>query len=96
MGAKEIGEVAVATISARAAERDSGEGERSMASAVKAFNAMTSVGLTETEGWLFMVLLKISRSRRGKFVVDDYIDGAAYMMLAGECEQKLAEKNKQK
>lgn len=67
----------------RAAERDT-EAERSMKSTVNAFNAMFGKDLTETEGWQFMVLLKMSRAKQGKFRDDDYIDGAAYFALAGE------------
>lgn len=68
----------------RASERDT-ESERSMARTVKAFNAMFNKDLTETEGWQFMELLKMSRSVGGKFREDDFIDGAAYAALAGEC-----------
>lgn len=68
----------------RASERDT-ESERSMARTVKAFNAMFNKDLTETEGWQFMELLKMSRSVGGKFREDDFVDGAAYAALAGEC-----------
>lgn len=67
----------------RAAQRDSAEGERSMAACVNAFNAMFGTSLTETQGWHFMALLKMARSRN-KFNPDDFEDGAAYFALAGE------------
>lgn len=67
----------------RAAQRDSEDGERSMKACVDAFNAMFGHSLTETQGWQFMVLLKMARSRN-KFNPDDYEDGAAYTGLAGE------------
>ncbi len=67
----------------RAAQRDSEDGERSMKACVDAFNAMFGHNLTETQGWQFMVLLKMARSRK-KFNPDDYEDGAAYTGLAGE------------
>ncbi len=67
----------------RAAQRDSEDGERSMKACVDAFNAMFGHNLTETQGWQFMVLLKMARSRN-KFNPDDYEDGAAYTGLAGE------------
>ena len=67
----------------RAAQRDSEDGERSMKATVDAFNAMFGHKLTETQGWQFMVLLKMARSRN-KFNPDDYEDGAAYTGLAGE------------
>lgn len=68
----------------RASERDRPEGERSMAACVRAFNALFGYTLTEEQGWLFMALLKVSRSHGGKFRRDDYVDAAAYMALAGE------------
>lgn len=67
----------------RASERDK-EQERSMKSCVEAFNALTGESLTETEGWIFMVVLKLARSQGGSFKTDDYIDMAAYAALAGE------------
>lgn len=67
----------------RAAQRDNEDGERSMKACVDAFNAMFGHNLTETQGWQFMVLLKMARSRN-KFNSDDYEDGAAYTGLAGE------------
>ena len=75
----------------RAADRDT-DSERSMAACVNAFNAMYGHNLTETEGWQFMVFLKISRSKGGNVRMDDYIDGAAYLALAGECASKGAQK----
>lgn len=68
----------------RAASRDQPEGERSMARCVRAFNAMFGKDLTETEGWQFMELLKMSRSAVGTHNPDDFEDGSAYCALAGE------------
>ena len=82
-------------ISDRAAERDAINGERSMARAVQMFNAWregsTGPGLSQRDGWIFMVLLKLSRARQGKFRRDDYVDAAAYCALAGECQQQIEE-----
>jgi hypothetical protein len=72
----------------RAQLRDKPEGERSMATIVEAFNALTGKTLTEAEGWEFMLLLKMVRGRQGSFHADDYVDGAAYFGLLGECESK--------
>lgn len=74
-------------IGERAAERDT-ESERSMEATVNAFNAMFGTNLTEVQGWQFMELLKMSRSRGGKFRLDDFVDGAAYAALAGETAGK--------
>lgn len=78
---------AAETIGNRASERDT-ESERSMRKTVTAFNAMFGHNLTETQGWQFMELLKMARSTGGKFRLDDYLDGAAYAALAGECAGK--------
>lgn len=68
----------------RAAARDV-EGERSMARCVQAFNALTGANISERDGWLFMVVLKMARATAGsKGTLDDYEDGAAYFALAGE------------
>lgn len=68
----------------RAATRDQPSGERSMVRAVATFNALTEAQLSEREGWLFMVCLKLARAQGGGHNPDDYVDGAAYAALAGE------------
>jgi hypothetical protein len=70
------------TIEARGRLRDSGK-ERSMARTVAAFNAVTGQSLTETQGWIFMAVLKLAREGSGHDP-DNFVDGAAYMALAGE------------
>jgi hypothetical protein len=70
------------TIEARGRLRDNGQ-ERSMARTVKAFNAITGLALTETQGWVFMAVLKLARESGGHDP-DNFVDGAAYMALAGE------------
>lgn len=74
----------------RASQRDCEDGERSMAATVNSFNAMYGTHLTEQQGWMFMVFLKAARAKNGKFVKDDYEDGAAYFALAGEAASKEA------
>jgi hypothetical protein len=70
----------------RAAQRDQPGGERSMARAVAAFNAMYGTQLTTVQGWQFMVLLKMSRAASNPAIyrADDYVDQSAYSALAGE------------
>ena len=63
---------------------DNPEGERSMGSTVRAFEAVSGVAMTEEQGWLFMALLKAVRSQQGNLRLDSYVDGAAYFALAGE------------
>lgn len=68
----------------RANQRDTLQ-ERSMARCVAGFNGLTGHELTEEQGWLFMAVLKMARAQNGRTVCrDDYVDGAAYIALAGE------------
>lgn len=77
----------------RATTYDAPEGERSMAKTVAMFNKLTDNSLSEEDGWMFMVLLKVVRSQQGNYREDNYADGAAYMALAGEtASQKRAKK----
>lgn len=69
----------------RAAQRDTQNGERSMARAVAIFNAWTDYKLTEEDGWRFMIALKQAREIQGNFNGDDYEDLTAYGGLLGEC-----------
>lgn len=72
-------------IGSRASSRDL-EAERSMKRAVAAFNTLTGHRLSETEGWLFMSVLKLARATGGGFSKDDLLDAAAYCALALERE----------
>lgn len=83
MNAIDLMQKGMNAIGDRANERDT-ESERSMCSAVGAFNAMYGTSLTEEQGWAFMVLLKMSRAKGGEVRKDDYVDGAAYFALMGE------------
>lgn len=84
--ADEILAAAQETLRKRATTRDQAGGERSMARAVAAFNALTGHKMTTREGWLFMAVLKLARATTagGRHNADDYVDGAAYFALAGE------------
>ena len=82
--AHEFLEKGVGHMKDRASQRDAEDGERSMKRCVEAFNALEGTNLTETQGWKFMVMLKMARSVSGDFTADDYEDMAAYAGLAGE------------
>jgi hypothetical protein len=79
-------EEAKAQMEARAKLRDSESGERTAGKIAKVFNAITDRDLTESEVWLLLVVLKIVRSRGGKYHRDDYVDMAAYSALWAEHE----------
>ena len=65
-------------------DKDDKQEERSMGKTVAAFNALTGHSLTEEQGWLFMVALKMARAQQGQYKDDNYLDGTAYFALAGE------------
>lgn len=44
----------------------------------------------EDQAWL-VVLQKMARTFRGRYHADNYIDGAAYSAIAGECRQRQEE-----
>jgi len=69
----------------RAATYDSPEGERSMGRAVAAFNAITDHALAESEGWLFMQILKDVRDHQREVPHRDSLeDCIAYAALKAE------------
>jgi len=78
------------------ATRDTGTGERSLPLTVKLFNQLTGHNLDCREAAVFMTCLKLARAQVSVNngvppVIDDYIDGAAYLALAGEAVQQAAE-----
>lgn len=85
MKANEILRQAADVIEERGQLRDKPDGERSMARAVTAFNALTGSTMSELDGWLFMSVLKIARATAGKPHLDDCTDLAGYAALAAEC-----------
>jgi len=88
--ADEILRQAADVIEERGKLRDKPDGERSMARAVEAFNALTGATMSELEGWLFMSVLKIARATAGVPHLDDMTDLAGYAALAAECMDRPA------
>lgn len=69
----------------RGVEYDKQDGERSMAQTVAAFNVMTGNILSEQEGWLFMLILKLVRQQQSdKWHQDSSEDAIAYAALMAE------------
>lgn len=70
---------------ARAGEYDQPGGERSMAKTVAMFNVATGADLSESDGWLFMVFLKITRDQsRANCHLDACKDLVSYGSLYAE------------
>lgn len=73
----------------RSSTYDSPGGERSMGKAVAAFNAISGHTLSESEGWLFMTLLKAVRGfTREQYHADSFEDLIAYGALMAEAKSK--------
>jgi hypothetical protein len=69
----------------RAVEYDRPGGERSMSQTVEAFNAITKGVMSESEGWLFMQILKDVRDRHSVNGHRDSLeDSIAYSALKAE------------
>lgn len=73
---------------ARAKLRDTNSGERTAGRIADVFNRITGHRLTEADAWMFLVVMKIIRSRGGSYNRDDYVDLAAYASLLGEHESE--------
>ena len=83
---------AEATLNQRGQQYDqSQQQERSMAKIVATFNSISGLSLTEYQGWLFMICLKLIRLNTNPdiFHEDSAIDLIAYSALAAECKGKV-------
>ncbi|MCP1675488.1 hypothetical protein J2T57_002638 [Natronocella acetinitrilica] len=104
MNAIDYLQAAAFEMDSRAKQRDTPEGERSMAGAVRAFNALYHgqiehrlmsglPPLSETHGWELQSLLKKSRAAQGAYHADDYVDDVGYVALAAECAAREQAEN---
>ena len=82
--ASEILTAAAAHLKARESTYDSPGGERSIQKTVRLFEEATGIKMSEEQGWLFMLMLKVVRSQQGDYRADSYEDGSAYFALMGE------------
>lgn len=81
-------EAAAGHVRARATAYDQPQGERSMARTVAAFNAVTGQHVTESQGWLFMELLKAVRDFTAPGGHEDsQEDRIAYAALGAEARR---------
>jgi hypothetical protein len=85
LGALDVLRAAASHLNDRATTYDRPQGERSMATAVQAFNIVTGRNLSESEGWLLLTQLKLVRDRqRKKGHQDSLEDATAYAALHAE------------
>ena len=54
----------------------------------KLWSAYLGKDITPTQAAVMMMLLKVARTKVGKFNIDDYIDMAGYAGVAGEVAQR--------
>ena len=72
----------------RGKEHTDTEKERNMKKIVEVFNSLTGKNLSELEGNLFMVCLKLVRLNREKYHEDSFIDCINYLSLAAEFKSR--------
>ena len=76
---------AAETLNQRGVDYDNPKaGERSIPGVVRLFNTATGASVTEAEGWLFMLFLKVVRSQQSPDKVDNFVDLIGYAALYGE------------
>jgi len=69
----------------RGKQYDAEDGERSMGKTVAAFNSITGRDLSESDGWLLMLILKQVRQwQTDDFHEDSAIDSVSYAALLAE------------
>lgn len=91
MKATEFLSTAQSHMDARAQVYDKADGERSMARTVAAFNAITGHRLSESDGWMLMMLLKAVRlTQRATYHADSAEDLVAYAALLGEARSNTS------
>lgn len=66
--------------------KDYGDKVKNHNNIAKLWSAYKDVEITPHDVAIMMVLLKIARTKLGAVSSDTYIDGSAYMSIAGECK----------
>ena len=61
-----------------------GERKQNFRTIAELWSPLLGIKVTPAQVALCMALLKIARAKNGAFNIDDYIDGAGYMALAGD------------
>lgn len=84
VNAETLLQAAATAVKDRAPIRDTVSGIRSMRRAIRTFNELHGTDLTESQGWEFMLILKLARAKQGAYNPDDYVDCSGYAALAGE------------
>lgn len=89
MTANELLKRAAEIMDERGKQYDKPSGERSMGKTIDAFNTITGRDLSESDGWLLLLLLKQVRLfQRCGYHADSAEDAIAYAALLAESKQK--------
>ncbi len=80
-------EKAKVIVDGHANDRDLGR-ERSMKKIVSVFNKLTGKNLSEHDGDVFMVCLKLVRMQLDKLGEDHYVDAIGYLQMAFEAKEE--------
>ncbi len=83
MDASEVMKKAIGIVEGHSKDRDIGK-ERAMKQIVSVFNALTGHELSELDGHMFMVCLKLVRMQRNPSELDNYVDAIGYLGMGGE------------
>lgn len=81
----ELLQEAINIVDSHSNDRDKGN-ERTMKTIVRIFNDITGHDLTEREGDIFMVCLKLVRMQRNPNDKDHYVDVVGYLGMAYESQ----------
>ena len=79
---------AKAVLEAHSKDRDVGN-ERLMKQIVTVFNTLTKHNLSEYDGDIFLLCLKLVRMQRDKKGEDHYVDAIGYLQMAFEAKDNL-------
>ena len=82
---KTILETAIKLVSGQR-HKDYGDKVENHTNIAKLWSAYKDVEITPHDVAIMMCLLKIARTKLGAVSEDTYVDGSAYMAIAGECK----------
>lgn len=84
MKAPEALSMAAGILEERGKSYDQDDGERSISDTVRMFQLATNITLTEEQGWIFMVCLKLARRKNAVNKTDSVLDAINYLALSAE------------
>lgn len=93
MKASHILRIAAETLEGHQSGRDASN-DSSVALAARMFSLLQGVEFSERDAAVFMVLLKLARAARSHNP-DNWLDGAAYMAMAGAADESIERKGRE-